>query len=354
MRTSGRSWGRSRPATIAFLAASVATLAHGAAHQRGLCATAATGPAAPYLAVISAYPAELAPLVAASTIERSVEIGGRPFYVGRLGGVNVLLGLTGIGLVNATDTTRSLLGRPDVAGLVMSGTCGTRFDIGDVMVPGDLVETGRHGVFRPNPALVAVARRAATALPEPLDHCTVVPPGSPTGALVCLLTEPVVRFDAHAVSADGFGGKALPCTPGAGDIFGCELPAPTVRAAAPAPATISTQDVEDNESAAVARVAVRRRVPFLVVRSASDGNGDPKGARGFPTEFFDYYRIATHNAADLTRAVVTELGRLAHNPIAAPTCRLLAARRWQRAARRLTAAQSPDHRREATNRSGAS
>jgi nucleoside phosphorylase len=338
-----RTPGRSMPATIALLAASVATVARGAG-QRGLCAAAGTGSTAPYVAVVSAYPAELAPIVAASTIERSVQIGGRSFYVGRLGGVNVLLGLTGIGLVNAADTTHSLLARRDVVGLVMSGTCGTRFDIGDVMVPGDLVETGRRGVFRPNPALVAIARRAAPALPEPLDRCTVVPPGSPTGAFVCLLTDPVVRFDAHAVSADDFGGKALPCTPGGGEIFGCDLPAPAVRGTVLAPATISTQDVEDNESAAVARVAVRRRVPFLVVRSASDGGGDPKGNRGFPAEFFDYYRIATHNAADLTRAVVTELGRLAGDPTAAPTCRLLAGRRWQRAARQLAAAQSQGRR----------
>jgi hypothetical protein len=93
--------------------------------------------------------------------------------------------------------------------------------------------------------------------------------------------------------------------------------------------------MEDMESAAVARVATRRRVPFLAVRSASDGGGDPLGDRGFPAQFFDYYRIATHNAATVTRSLVAEIGRLASDPSARRTCRLLARRRWGRAAERI-------------------
>ncbi|TML42169.1 MAG: hypothetical protein E6G23_08290, partial [Actinobacteria bacterium] len=37
----------------------------------------------------------------------------------------------------------------------------------------------------------------------------------------------------------------------------------------------TTADVEDMETAAVARAAARRRVPFLAVRAGSDGAGDP-------------------------------------------------------------------------------
>jgi len=59
------------------------------------------------------------------------------------------------------------------------------------------------------------------------------------------------------------------------------------------------------------------------------------GDRGFPAQFFDYYRLAAHNAADVTRAVVAELGRLANDDAARRTCRLLAHRRWKAAAARI-------------------
>ena len=39
--------------------------------------------------------------------------------------MRVLLGMTGIGILNATTVAESLLARRDVAGVVMSGTAGT-------------------------------------------------------------------------------------------------------------------------------------------------------------------------------------------------------------------------------------
>jgi hypothetical protein len=140
-------------------------------------------------------------------------------------------------------------------------------------------------MFHRNPGLVALAHRAAAALPEPLERCTLVPPRSPDAQLVCLLFDPVVIFGGQAVSFDPFGGTAFQCAPGAGEIFGCELPS-TIGSAPGAgvslhPQTITTVDVEDMESAAVARVGARRRIPFLTVRAGSDGGGDPRGDRGF-------------------------------------------------------------------------
>ena len=325
---------------LAAATASFSTsLAHGG-RRPGLCATTATeSSSAPYLAVISAYPAELAPIAAATEIETTVQIDSRPFYVGRLGGVRVMLGLTGIGVLNAATVAESLLARRDIAGLVMSGTAGTKHHIGDVVLASNLTEPDRKGVFHPNAALVALARRAATALPEPLDRCTLVPPGSPTADLVCLLFDPVVVFGGELVSFDPFGDTPAPCVPGGGEILGCELPVTAGVAAVDGailhPRTITTVDVEDMESAAVARVAAKRRVPFLAVRAGSDGGGDPRGDRGFPTQFFDYYRLATHNAGDVTRAIVMELGRLARDDSATGTCRLLARHRWKRAAKRI-------------------
>ena len=165
---------RRSPLLAAVLAAAIAWLSPSVAQARGrgrgLCATAAAEHSAPpYVAVVSAFPAELAPIVAATEIETTVQIAGRSFYVGRLGGVSVLLGLTGIGLVNATNRTHDLLAHGQIAGLLMSGTAGTHH-IGDVVLASDLVESDRKRVFHPNAALFALAQRAATALPEPLER----------------------------------------------------------------------------------------------------------------------------------------------------------------------------------------
>ena len=326
----------------AVLAAGVVCLPPSVAQAggKGLCATAAAEHSAPpYVAVVSTFPAELAPIAAATEIETTIQIAGRDFYVGRLGGVSVLLGLTGIGLVNATNRAHDLLAHGQIAGLIMSGTAGTSHHIGDVVLASDLVEGDRKRVFHPNAALLALARRAATALPEPLERCTV-PAQSPDAPVVCLLFDPTVIFGGRDVSADPFGGHAFPCTPGGDEIVGCELPAPTVSRATVAtfePRQTSTSDVEDMETAAVARAAARRRVPFLAVRAASDGSGDPLGDRGFFAQFLDYYRLAALNAGDVTRAVIVELGRLARDRSARRTCRLLAAHRWRSAAKRIAA-----------------
>ena len=292
-------------AGIVGLSPSLAQAGDGGA--RGLCATAAAEHSAPpYVAVVSAFPAELAPVVAATEIETTVQIAGRPFYVGRLGGVSVLLGLTGIGLVNATNRAHDLLAHGQIAGLVMSGTAGTRHHIGDVVLPSDMVESDRKGVFHPNAALFALARRAATALPEPLERCTPVPPRSPDAPVVCLLFDPTVIFGGQDVSADPFGGDAFACTPGGNEIFGCELPAPAVSRTTIdgfEPRQTSTADVEDMETAAVARIATEKRIPFIAFRGVSDGRGDPLMLPPVPyLQFVVYQQLAADNAAAATLA----------------------------------------------------
>src|SRR5205823_5558541 len=61
------------------------------------------------LAVLSAFPAEGAAVVEQATVTDTAEINGRTFRIGTLGGVPVIMGLTGIGLVNAATTTGALL-----------------------------------------------------------------------------------------------------------------------------------------------------------------------------------------------------------------------------------------------------
>jgi nucleoside phosphorylase len=289
----------------------------------------------PYIGVFSAFPAELAPLVAATQVDATVEVAGAQFHTGRLGGVNVVLGLLGIGMVNARTAAERMLANFDIAAIVVSGVAGSGHNIGDVVIAESWVERDQPRVWRPNPALLALVERAAAALPESFRRCTPVPPTDPEASLICMLHAPAVVFERRGQSGDDFNGLPLPCTPGTGEIFGCDLPAPLATARKRV-----VPDVVDMETAAVARIAAEHRVPMLGVRGVSDGAGDPLGDRGFPLQFFDYYRLAAFNAAVVTRGVVGELGALAADDAGRRrrVCRRLARQRWRPAAKLIRSA----------------
>jgi len=333
MADSGARRRRVAAVLLAAVIASPAVAASGA--RRGLCAAAGEGSTGPHVAVLSAFPAELAPLVATAQVETTVEIDGRRYYTGRLEGVRVVLGLTGIGLVNAAQTTDSVIRSFTPAAIVMSAVAGSPHRIGDVVVPAQWLEQSSGDSFPVNPAMLELVRRGAAALPAPLHDCTPVPPTSPDAMTVCLPYDPVVVFGQLGESADPFNGKPVPCAPGGGEIFGCELPAAPTAGLRAHPAAATDVEAQDMETAAVARVAAQQRVPFVAMRAVSDGAGDPLGDRGFPAQFFDYYRLAAENAALVTRGFLAELDRLATTRSARRICRLLAHHRWRRAAARL-------------------
>jgi adenosylhomocysteine nucleosidase len=332
MRPTGR---RRSLATILAVAFALGWM--GAADARKpppLCKTTRTNDAkAPSIVILSAFPAEMALLANAAEVESTIEVAGRSYYVGTLAGVRVVLGLTGIGLVNADTIARAVLDNFRVAAILFSGVAGSPHRIAEVVIADDWVlQKSPNELFPVNEALAALAVRAKTALPEPLQQCTPVPPTDPNGEIVCMPFVPEVILGGHGVSDDPYNGAA-PCLPGGGDVVGCELP-PIGAALA---AVEAVPDVVDMETAAVIAVATERGVPFLAMRAVSDGAGDPKGDRGFPQQFFDYYRLAANNAGIVTCAVVAQIAALTTDRSGRRTCRLLAHRQWHRAATRIAA-----------------
>ena len=323
-------------AVATVLASCVAAAVPASAKRPALCDTRADTQAAPtYVAIFSAFPAELVPLLAATDNDDTVTIDDRQFFIGRMGGVNVVLSLLGIGMINARESTERLLANFDVAGIVLSGVAGSQHNIGDVVVARTWVEEGLRKVWKVNEAMHALAERVVTRLPEPFQTCATVPPTDPNGELVCMPHAPALVFEERGESGDPFGGNALACIPGGGEVLGCEIPQALVAAAEKTPVI---PDVSDEETAAVCRVAVKKRVPFVGVRGVSDGAGDPKGDRGFPLQFFDYYRLAAINAAVVTRGIVAELGAFAADPGADKLCKRLAQRKWRSAAELIRSA----------------
>lgn len=278
--------------------------------------------------VLSAMPLELNPLVEAATITKTEEIDGRTFYGARLAGKDVVMSVTGIGPVNAAEAAETAIehSRCPFTAAVFSGVAGSRMYIGDVMIPTRwTLDDGKH--WYPTDArlrAVAATVRPKLAQDVPVGDAACACPGVDAATPVHLWHAAKVRVGGDGTTSDPFGGKAVPCMPGGGDIAGCRpcipggAPQDVADFASHAPAlvdadfvrgffqapdeTTKTYAAQDQETAAVAKVAQRYVVPFLGIRGVSDGLGDPLGLPGFPVQFLVYRQLAADNAAATTIA----------------------------------------------------
>jgi nucleoside phosphorylase len=278
------------------------------------CGNDGESPPAQRLAVLSAFPAELAPNVERATISEKVVIEGRVFRVGTLDGVPVVLAMTGIGLVNAAATTRLLLEHFDVKGIVVSAVAGAdELPIGDVAVP-EAWATKDGTTYAAQPEWLDLARAIAANDGLALERCTLVPTSSDEP--VCLLFEPAVVIGGVGSSSDPFGGRPFACVPNSDDLYGCDIePTPTASLAGfgphVTPAAV-TPVVVDMETAAIAREAALHQLPFIAFRAVSDGSGDPLMLR-FPYQFAAYYHLAAHNASVATGAFLKRIAAAARS-----------------------------------------
>jgi adenosylhomocysteine nucleosidase len=265
----------------------------------------------PRVAVISAFPAELALLEARVETPRKQVINGVTFTTGTLEGKPVVLFLSGISMVNAAMNTQLALDRFRVSHIVFTGIAGgvnPQLNIGDVVVaqrwsqylealfarevaPGkfqppshqDDVKLPNFGMIHPRPVgvrsaghageekkywfdadpeLMRVARR--TALAVKLERCDA--------GKLCLEHQPRVVVGGNGVSGQAFVDNAA-------------FRDYTFMAFA--------ASVLDMETAAVAHVAYSNGVPFIAFRSLSDLAGGGEGENQIKT----FFRLAADNSA---------------------------------------------------------
>ena len=301
-------------------------------------AVPSSSPGCPVL-ILSAMPLEAAPILAAADVDPNPVwvSNGKGFWSAEVEGNSAIIALTGIGITNATQTTDAAFSHfPCLSAVVFSGTSGGDF-IGDVMVPSRWTKDGKQFFNTSQTALNAlhqalqqpIALEQSTPLGDPLCACGTI--GVPNVTLpVTVLHVPRVEVGGDGLSNDGFGGRALPCTPEASDVLGCwPCPFPDIAAgtqasnlattvppfldpsfvldyeaaSAPPPGTYVSDDME---TAAVFAIAAGHNVPFIGFRAASDGGGDPLMLPGFPAQFFVYRQLAADNAAAVTLAFLRE------------------------------------------------
>ena len=284
--------------------------------------------------VLTAMPLELNPLISRATLDptQTVRVEDRTFYVGQLEGNDVVLAMTGIGLVNAEQTTTAALEHFGCSfkAVVFSGVAGSQRNIGDVVIPKRWTRDNETWTGVDPKMLRLASALQGTKVPlsqdVPVGDAACLCPGVDAATPVHLAQTPVVYVGGDGESYDTFGGHAVPCVPGGGDIAGCKPcitypgfgedvaafadntpslvsdPGFWQAMFAPPASTTESMDSQDEETAAVAQVASSYHVPFLGIRSASDGHGDPLGLPGFPWQFFTYRQLAGNNAATVTMA----------------------------------------------------
>ena len=287
--------------------------------------------------ILSAYSPEGAVLLQSAGVDGPEDqvgvFNGRPFFAGRIGSHDVVMGLTGIGLVDAHNTTAAALaylrdhGKTPKA-IVFSGVAGGP-NIGDVVVPDRWTDgAGRYPVdacmFSVAQGLTDVALNPF--LPVEDVACTGRVGEIPTTP-IRTETDPQLVVGGLGSSADPFGGRAVPCVgPPGPSLLGCEACGAPINTSpdllgtvegvvpfldptfytdlltyfsSPGDGSGETPVVGDMETAAVAKLAAENHIPFLAFRAVSDGGGDPLVATaliGFPVQFLVYQQLAADNA----------------------------------------------------------
>ncbi len=288
--------------------------------------------------VLTAMPAEADAILARTTLDAdpTVVVDGHHFYLGTLGGKKVIVAMTGIGEVNATQTTETALDHfapgsaISIDAVVFDGVAGGsgRTEIGDVAVPARWTLNGGATADGVDPGMLA----AADAITVDLDStdtiadpaCRVCGPLA-TLPLINLGRQPQLFVGGDGATSDNNNGVAFPEIPLGGGIFGAQpLAAPDFSALdfgnffqAVVPFLLQgavsnvtgffgtsspAVDAVDQETAAAQQVAYAHGVPFLGIRGMSDGPGSPLPLPGYPFTFLVYKQIAADNAAIVTQA----------------------------------------------------
>jgi nucleoside phosphorylase len=287
--------------------------------------------------ILTAMPLELNPIIAKTAVERQVVVeppsqAPRTFYFGSLDGSDVVLAMSSIGMVNASQTTHAAFDAFGACfrGVLFSGVAGSTYNIGDVAIAQAWTIHASPDLTPVDPVMYETAKQleapGAVELSQsvPVGDAACLCPGVDAATPVTMPQPMAVHVGGQGSTYDTFSDHAVPCMPGGGDVAGCKpcitTPGFDQDAAAfakDAPpiltpeffsglfgfeTTTSEYVSQDEETAPVAKISAEHGVPFLGVRAVSDGPGDPLGLPGFPFQFFTYRQLAGNNAAAVTIA----------------------------------------------------
>jgi hypothetical protein len=186
--------------------------------------------------VLSAFPAEADAVLARTTLDPNpaVVVDGHHFYFGSLGGEKVIVAMTGIGMVNATQTTEIALDHftPEsgiaIGAIVFSGVAGGcgRTEIGSVAVPARWTSDDGATWHAVDSGMLSAANTlnvdllSSDSIGDPACFCGLL-----AGPQIDLNRKPQLFVGGDGSSDDNNNGTAFPSIPSiplVGDIFGSQ------------------------------------------------------------------------------------------------------------------------------------
>ena len=228
------------------------------------------------LGIIGAMQEEVETLLTLTENKKELRKAGSVFYEGVLEGLNVVIVQCGVGKVNAAMCTQVLCDLFDVTHLVNTGIAGSlcaELDIGDLVISDDAMY---HDFDAQN-----------------FGYEMGEVPGM--GVLTFAADPEMIRYAEIAAETVNPGHSRIGRV-ASGDLFVAER-------AAKERIIANTQALcTEMEGAAIAHVAFRNKVPFVILRAISD-KADDSAEMDYPT----FERIAAHRCAEVTRSLARQL-----------------------------------------------
>jgi len=271
--------------------------------------------ATPRLAILAAYQPEIDALLPDLSAVREYQVNGVEFYTGQMQGVDVVVFLTGISLVNAAMNTQLVIDHFNIEAILVSGVAGgldPSLSFADVTVPAKwgqynemvFMRETAPGQYRPHPGLEPEfaaylfmgprgMRVATKDDPEPATRkfwyaadpalMAIAEKAAETVVFrqcvdeeTCLPRMPVIKLGGNGVTGSVFQDNAA---------FRDYL------------FTTFKAQVVEMETSAIATVAYANSVPFIGIRSLSDLAGGGDGTNAYPI----FEDLAARNAAAFLR-----------------------------------------------------
>jgi len=243
-------------------------------------------------AILGAYGEEITLLLEKVKDKKESTIAGLHFTEGTLNGRKVVVALTGIGKVNAAITTTLTIEHFHPAELLFSGIAG---GVDPALSPGDLV-IGKELAYHDYGILADTLKLDSTRNPATTRRNPLYFPSS--DRLVRIAGNVGRSLSLERPIEGRPAPRVVTGTIVTGDVF------VSSRAATHRFWQNMHAEATDMEGAAVAQACWQQEVPFIVIRSLSDG-ADGEAEK----DIARFYRAAAHNAATLVAAITGELAQ---------------------------------------------